>query len=100
MIPSIQTPESIRFEEIQEAARVVLSITRIVEEWSEQCELCTPRTDEWNVLRHLANAAERLALSLPVELLPPEEVRPVGDYELSLAAELLDILAAIERDQA
>ncbi|WP_371671245.1 hypothetical protein OG985_28665 [Streptomyces sp. NBC_00289] len=95
MTPSVNTPGSIAFEQIQTAAREVLAITRQVDEWREDYD---PGTDEWHTLLLLSEAAAKLAFALPVEMLPPEEVRPVSEYELRLSDELLDLLTSIERE--
>ncbi|SNS50040.1 hypothetical protein [Actinacidiphila glaucinigra] len=93
MTPSVNTPGSIAFESIQTAARAVLAITREVDKWREDYD---PMTDEWHTLLNLSEAAAKLAFALPVEMLPPEEVRHVSEYELRLSDELLALFDAIE----
>ncbi|MGW3336188.1 hypothetical protein ACWDCL_01740 [Streptomyces sp. NPDC001009] len=91
--PSIHTPGSIRFAEIQESARDVLAMHRHVESLRDDYD---PNTDDWRMLVNLSTAAARLAHSLPVEMLPPEEVRVVSEYEYRLAEELLAMLGGGE----
>ncbi|MCZ4085464.1 MULTISPECIES: hypothetical protein [Streptomyces] len=79
-------------EQIQDFARKVLAITREVER-----EDYDPGTQEWYTLLNLSQTAARLVYALPVEMLPPEEVRPVSVYEERLLDELLGILADLER---
>ncbi|MEV3858454.1 hypothetical protein AB0J38_29585 [Streptomyces sp. NPDC050095] len=89
MMPSITNAESIQFDRIKKLVAEVLKITREVDEWRTDYD---PATQEWYTLLNLAQTADSLILSLPVEMLPDEEWRHVSPAEYAACDEILDAL--------
>ncbi|MFD7259340.1 hypothetical protein [Streptomyces sp. NPDC059874] len=76
---------------IQEKVRGLLQTVREVDEWREEYD---PATPEWHTLCDLSDRVAGLIYSLPMELIPEEEIREViGDG--SGTQEILDILASL-----
>jgi hypothetical protein len=94
MMPSIKNAESIAFDRIKNLVADVLKATREITEWRNDYD---PGTQEWYTLINLAETAESLALSLPVEMLPDEEWRHVSPAEY---AAVDTILAQLEGGEA
>ncbi|RPF45726.1 hypothetical protein EDD96_2288 [Streptomyces sp. Ag109_G2-6] len=93
MMPSIRNAESIAFDRIKNLVADVLRTTREVTAWRNDYD---PGTQEWYTLCNLAETAESLALSLPVEMLPDEEWRWVSPAEYAAVDELLTLLEGTE----
>jgi hypothetical protein len=93
MMPSIRNAESIAFSRIKLLVADVLKAAREVTRRGD-----APDTQEAYALLNLAQTAESLALSLPVEMLPDEEWRYVSDAEYAACDELLAILADLPKD--
>ncbi|MER7111227.1 hypothetical protein [Streptomyces sp. NPDC000229] len=94
--PSIRYAESIAFDRIKNLVADVLKTAREVTTWRNDYD---PGTQEWYMLCNLAQTAESLALSLPVEMLPDEEWRHVSPAEYAACDELLAILAEVEAER-
>ncbi|MGA5019269.1 hypothetical protein ACPCAA_17855 [Streptomyces griseoincarnatus] len=95
MFPTIKHAESVAFSRIKLLVADVLKTAREVREWREDY---APNTQEWFTLCNLAETAESLALSLPVEMLPDSEWRYVSPSEYAAVDELLAILDDVTRD--
>ncbi|MFJ2814380.1 hypothetical protein [Streptomyces sp. NPDC087294] len=89
MMPSIRNAESIAFDRIKNLVADVLRTTREVTAWRNDYD---PGSQEWYTLINLAETAESLALSLPVEMLPDTEWRWVNPSEYAAVDEILDAL--------
>ncbi|MEU9044123.1 hypothetical protein AB0D63_20965 [Kitasatospora sp. NPDC048343] len=76
-------------EQIKTLAREVLAIHREVEEWREDHD---PGSQEWYTLVNLTEVAARLVFTLPVEMLPEEEVRTPNPREYEVLDELMAAL--------
>ncbi|MCX5237244.1 hypothetical protein OG824_18760 [Streptomyces prunicolor] len=90
MMPTIQNADTIAFDRVKKLVAEVLKTTREVDAWRNDYD---PGTQEWYTLCNLAETAESLALSLPVEMLPDEEWRHVSPAEYAACD---DILAALK----
>lgn len=89
MMPSITNPDSMQLDRIKTMVAEILQTTREVEEWRNDYD---PGSQEWYTLVNLAQTAESLALSLPVEMLPDAEWRWVSSSEYAVVDEILDAL--------
>ncbi|WP_369186503.1 hypothetical protein [Streptomyces sp. R08] len=89
MMPSITNSDSMQLERIKTLVAEVLKTTREVEAWRNDYD---PGSQEWYTLVNLAQTAESLALSLPVEMLPDAEWRWVSSSEYAAVDEILDAL--------
>ncbi|MGW8743529.1 hypothetical protein [Streptomyces sp. NPDC055794] len=89
MMPSITNPDSMQLVRIKELVAEILKTTREVEEWRNEYD---PGSQEWYTLCNLAQNAESLAFSLPVEMLPEAEWRYVSPGEYAAVEEILDTL--------
>ncbi|MGW0899261.1 hypothetical protein ACWD0G_20135 [Streptomyces goshikiensis] len=89
MMPSIQNAESLGLDRIKTLVAAVLKTAREVNEWRNDYD---PGSQEWYTLLNLAETAESLALSLPVEMLPDSEWRHVSPSEYAAVDEILAIL--------
>ncbi|NUK41826.1 hypothetical protein HRW13_13225 [Streptomyces lunaelactis] len=94
-MPSIKNAESIAFDRIKNLVADVLKAAREVTTWRNDYD---PGTQEWYTLCNLAETAESLALSLPVEMLPDKEWRYVSPGEYAACDELLGVLADLAKD--
>ncbi|WP_282703727.1 hypothetical protein [Streptomyces sp. CC219B] len=92
-MPSIKDAESIAFDRIKNLVADVLKTTREITEWRNEYD---PGTQEWYTLINLAETAESLALSLPVEMLPDEEWRHVSPAEYAAVDTILAQLEGSE----
>ncbi|WP_405978843.1 hypothetical protein [Streptomyces sp. NBC_00158] len=89
MMPSIRNAESMGLDRIKMLVAEVLKTVREVNEWRNDYD---PGSQEWYTLCNLAETAESLALSLPVEMLPDSEWRHVSPSEYAACDEILAIL--------
>ncbi|MFE2104331.1 hypothetical protein ACFXAF_00415 [Kitasatospora sp. NPDC059463] len=80
-------------DNIKTDAREILAIHREVDEWRNDYD---PGSQEWCTLVNLAQLSARLVFSLPVDMLPEEELRIPSPFEYQAADELLAELAALE----
>jgi hypothetical protein len=96
MMPTIRNAESIAFSKIKLLVAEVLKTAREVTAWRNDYD---PGTQEWYTLCNLAQTAESLALTLPVEMLPDAEWRYVSPAEYAACDELLAILADTEAER-
>ncbi|WP_328742146.1 hypothetical protein OG436_14040 [Streptomyces caniferus] len=78
-----------QLDRIKTMVAEILQTTREVEEWRNDYD---PGSQEWYTLVNLAQTAESLALSLPVEMLPDAEWRWVSSSEYAVVDEILDAL--------
>ncbi len=93
MMPTIRNAESIALDRIKNLVADVLKTAREVTAWRNDYD---PGTQEWYTLCNLAQTAESLALSLPVEMLPDEEWRYVSPAEYAAVDEILALLEGSE----
>lgn len=93
MMPSIRNAESLGLDRIKTLVADVLKIAREVNEWRNDYD---PASQEWYTLCNLAETAESLAMSLPVEMLPDSEWRWVSPSEYAACDEILAVLAEAE----
>jgi len=93
MMPSVRNAESIAFDRIKNLVADVLKTAREVTAWRNDYD---PSTQEWYTLCNLAETAESLALSLPVEMLPDKEWRYVSPAEYAAVDELRALLEGTE----
>ncbi|MFJ3974866.1 hypothetical protein [Streptomyces sp. NPDC090021] len=91
MMPSIKNAESIAFNRIKLLVADVLKAAREVTRRDEPLD-----TQEAYALLNLAQTAESLALSLPVEMLPEEEWRWVSPAEYAAVDEILALIEGTE----
>jgi hypothetical protein len=91
MMPSIKNAESIAFDRIKNLVADVLKAAREVTRRDDALD-----TQEGYALLNLAQTAESLALSLPVEMLPDEEWRWVSPAEYAACDEILALLEGSE----
>ncbi|MFJ1932643.1 hypothetical protein ACIOGZ_08200 [Kitasatospora sp. NPDC088160] len=80
-------------EAIKNKVREVLAIHREVEDWRIDYD---PGTPEWFTLVNLSEVAAGLALSLPPEMLPEEELRTPNPREYEVLDELIALCSEEE----
>ncbi|MEU8133256.1 hypothetical protein [Streptodolium elevatio] len=84
-------------EEIQNRVRELLVIVRDVDGWRDDHEEGVCESPTWDLMCELSRCATRLIFSLPIEMLPPEEVRTPSPREYAFLDWMIALIEEVQQ---